>query len=477
MVVPKEDVVEISGFGGINLASDAEYIADNELAYCNNFLLGPRGELIKRDGYGNFPNFQGTRVLGNFIDTTGLPYLFTTDGTHVWWSTNAKDAGTYTEVTTLTGKTIHYATQLNNAYYISASDGVYKWTSGSTATLLAGSPANLQQLISFQTQLFGFYGSTLYYTSISNPDIWTSPGGLANISPGDGDNITAITQIQDRILIFKSNSMWILYLADATELYQVRGLDPSIGATWRDAVANVRGLIYFLSESNFWVTDGVVVNRIGDAISPTWIGGNRVYSNNTLDFVAPYSDDFIILNVTSIGCYAYRFTNPRGFTQIDIPGGGYSGNLKKVQIKIGAGSVVVEWARGNQYLHPGMTYGTAFTCNFQTKTFAFDNTTRMKRDKYAFCLLGRNPWRSDSITNPGLGTVRPTYSYLIDDVQTPTYDFPVKSSVYPENMKLRGAGYFRSFNFNFGEISTITFSVISVSFINHLKRQQIEAAT
>jgi len=473
MVIANEDNFTIKAWAGLNMADDIEIIADEELAECSNYFLGANGQLIKTDGRTTvgLPASQTGpyHILGQFIRTDGTIFtLIYCGGTKkVFHTINAINGvtPTWTEETIFAGVTVHSGIQLADAFYISASTGVYKWTGAGTGALLSGSPLNVDGLIAYQTQLFGFVGSELRYTSISNPDIWTSPGGWVSVNAGDGDNITAIISIGDRIMVFKSRSCWMVYLSDDPNFWQVRGVHPEIGCVGKYAIRNIRGIIYFLFSYSLWATDGISFNRLSSKVenssSPYW--GQNVATQGP--FVNQYGEDQILFgSLTRV--YAYRFLNPRGFTMVSSI---FNGPFEKMLTSLGAAPTFVQvfgtvlyWATPGS----GPIGSTAIVASLKTKAFLVeDRVSRFTRNKYT--TIGTRA--------PNSILPKPSYYYLVDDQQTPIYYFPARQRQATESAKILGAGYGRSIQFCMDENSQYKYEVYYLNLICMVKRQQIEA--
>lgn len=480
MVIAKEDNFIIDKWAGINVQADPELIDDSELVTCTNFLIGNRGELVKRDaakGWTILPSGNSWEILGQFWLPAGTIRTIIWTGnasTKKCYYTDADPSvlGTaWTEITTLSGLSVYYGVQLNDAFYISTSAGVHKYTTGTTSALLSQSPLDMDMLLTFQTQVFGFKGSRFYYTAITNADIWYNPGapaaagGYVDISPGDGDNIKSAVAIGDRILVFKLYSTWIIYLADSPEFWQIRGVNPEIGCTNKHASKNIRGLVYFISPRGFWVTDGVSFTRLSQNIEANL--PNRFGNFLANDGVCSYGTDYILLFFSTV-TYVFRYTVPRGFTMFTTPW--TKGNFKVIRSTSGVEQVAALSGSTINGMKPGTgPGGESITVSLRTKPWNIeDRVTRAKREKYALVGLGS----ANTST-----TIRPNYFWTVDDNDVPAKDFPPKVKTGAEAMKLVGPGYGRTFQFVLTETSQERLEILWINLVGMLKRQQIEAAT
>jgi len=104
----------------------------------------------------------------------------------------------------------------------------------------------------------------IFFSSVINPTAspfitWnttvfaSSAGGWIDINPDDGDNITALQETSDTILVFKRNSVYrvdtISKSIASTNIYNA-------GAVSQEATTRCRGMVYFYTGKEIMRTDG-----------------------------------------------------------------------------------------------------------------------------------------------------------------------------------------------------------------------------
>ena len=140
--------------------------------------------------------------------TSGSPdrFMVCHAGTAVY--ADANDGSFSSIFTGLTADTVPNYSQFDDTLII-ASDGdsPRKWD-GTTPALLGGSPPDFSFATQHANKLFAAgvdaNSSTLYYSDTGDAENWsTADSGSLEVSPGDGDRITAIYSFMQRLIIFK----------------------------------------------------------------------------------------------------------------------------------------------------------------------------------------------------------------------------------------------------------------------------------
>ena len=499
-----ENVAPIDSFAGIVLASKPELIPDNGLQEANNFMLGQYGELIKRP-------FRAP-ITGQATPPVSTPYGYTFlgqaigfEGNKVFYTVNSSGPyhcdtsfANHTAITGPTGAT--KAVQYKLKMYIAAAAGIYEWTTGATATLIAGSPTNCIGMILKDNRLFAISGSRVYYCAAGDALTWLSGGSpmYVQIADGDGEVCTGITTIGDRILVFKNSSIHVIYAQDEPANWTVRQVSPDVGCVGPRACLNSKGLIYFLALDGLWITDGVAVSRISDPISPVFQYRNRTNAAN--DTISVY-DDYLLLKIHcssywESGTYTtmvYRYTggNIKGFTETKNllasiafnDTSPYPASVQKIiPVAAGVAPFYVTFANAATFYKlvdsvaeqgAESTVPETVRCFLKTKAFNFEAPTRYKRLMYTVLAL-----YAESPVNPGLGSSRPApaglkYSYIVDNFQADVIDLWQEGIFGARSFKLRGSGMGRAHTFVFTEESKATnLQVLGLNFIYQLARQQ-----
>lgn len=505
MPVQYENIAPVNAFSGIVLASKPELIPDSALQEANEFMLGQAGELIKRP-------FRAL-ISGSTDSPASAVFGFTYLGQAVGFENNrvfyAGDSGgayhcdtSFTNHVGITGvASATKAVQWKLKMYICAAGGIYEWTTGSTATLIAGSPTNCIGMILKDNRLFAISGSRVYYCAAGDPLTWLSgavPMYVA-IAEGDGEVITGIVTIADRILVFKNSSIHVIYTTDSPENWTIRQVAPDVGCVGPNALVNSKGLVYFLSLDGLWITDGVALSRISDPITPVF--AYRVRNNAANDTISIY-DDFLICKVncspywesTTYTTMIYRYTggSVKGFTEsksilAPINSTGTTPSMasihKIVPAAVNNAPFYVVFAKTAPKFYRLVdavseqggesTVPETVRCFLKSKSFNFEEPTRYKRVKYATLQL-----YAESPVNPGTGGTRPApaglkYSYITDNFQGDVIDLWQEGIFGVRNFKIRGSGFGRAHTFVFTEESKATnLQILGINFVYQLARQQ-----
>ena len=208
-------------------------------------------------------------------------------GTDVWDAQNQ-----YLNVTSK----VEFDTFLDYLFTVNYSDSnrVYDGSTWSQTTNLTSSP-KAKYIKVYGTRVYlGYcnpsgtaYASRVYFSSIPSSDAitWDTTNDWFDVRTDDGDVITGFGLNSNRLLVFKTNS---LYRWDTYSLQDVRG---SVGTTSQRSVANVRDYTIFLHTTGFYAYNGVSSQLISKAIQPyfdgiasssfatavAWTNGNHYY--------------------------------------------------------------------------------------------------------------------------------------------------------------------------------------------------------
>lgn len=334
--------------GGLNLREDARQIADNQLAKCLNFDIGRAGELVVRPGLKAF-RINGTINLGlpaatyligsARLSTTGASRLFgVQSGTRNVYYTDSTSSNSVSWTNTFAGgspgtfsRTVQYT---NKVWFIpkgttsgGASTAIsHDLTAGTTATV-AGIPKGSGAVV-FKDRLFVFgpldsdnKGTQRVYYSAATDFTSFPVNNFFDISPGDGENVTAAVGAQDTLIFFKQHSVWALQYDTDPGLGTLRKVNSEIGATGPDAVINFQNEIYIIDERTIWKMQNFLFDDVGKSLNlgtirtsvdfrsladDTDVFGNRIVFSVATG-VSGLAFRYFVYN-TEIGCFAeYTF--------------------------------------------------------------------------------------------------------------------------------------------------------------------------
>lgn len=88
---------------------------------------------------------------------------------------------------------------------------------------------------------------------------------FVDVQSSDSDAITAMTVLNDTLIIFKSLSTWALY-TEGEPPWTLRQLHPSIGCIGRNTPVVIGGMVYFVSNQGVIRTDGTSFENISPHI-------------------------------------------------------------------------------------------------------------------------------------------------------------------------------------------------------------------
>ncbi len=249
-----ENVFKIPAFTGINIDQPSDRIADTEATELINFDLNAGGHLTRRNAvahYSILPSF--TNLLGHFtIDAVG--FFLSTSATTLYKSL---DGITWTTVGTLPSGT--YAIQYANIVYIvTGSSGLYKYD-GTTLSAISSTPSGTCIGV-FKDRLFILnssiaLNSRLYFSNALDPDTWAGTNFI-DINTGDGEFLTALYPINDKLLIFKNQSVWSLFIQGSPINWILRLTRRDIGCIAVRSLVELDGSLYFLDKDAIYRTDG-----------------------------------------------------------------------------------------------------------------------------------------------------------------------------------------------------------------------------
>lgn len=214
---------------------------------------------------------MGSQLTGNilgmyyFIDTVNASpktQFMVVNGTAVYYLSGA----TYTSIRTgLTAASkARFSTFLNFAFMVNGTEATAVWdgnTAGafSTSGNASGAPTG-KYIENYRSRMWiagnATYPSRIYYSSV--PSAVTTPiitwstdvatGQWIDISPSDGENITALHRSKSALLVFKQNHIY--------KVYSITQTDPDprydVGTYSQESVVETKNGMYFHHSSGFY---------------------------------------------------------------------------------------------------------------------------------------------------------------------------------------------------------------------------------
>lgn len=312
--------------GGLNLSQDSQLIGDNELTTCNNFDVEDDGRLVPRRGFkaanAGLPNPADLRILGSITSSNLLYGVASTRGDGVNSRFYYFLQGNFQETTWTGSFSAIYTSiaQYNGVYYVTPELG----TLGFSATSFFGAttarptmPAGDLSFI-FQERLFIVDKSTsrIYYSKATDPTIWSAPdGGFFDVSPRDGEDISAVVATNTNITIFKPTATYVFdFTSDPATDGLLRLISSDTGALGATVfnneiyVVNSRSVFKFINNYFQDIAQQLDMANRNFFISPLPVGIYVV--DTTLLVEDSFNSGFLAMNLLTGAWSTYTFNTP-----------------------------------------------------------------------------------------------------------------------------------------------------------------------
>ena len=191
-------------------------------------------------------------------------------------------------ITITAGNHTDYANFLNEVYGTNGADPPWKWTgSGNCAAMTV--PTDLtdaKYVAEFNNRLFlanvivdgTAHPSRIYWSNNKTTDTWTATDYI-EVSKNDGQEITRIKVLGDRLVIYKTRSIYNLFFTgDADIPFVLPGggkSNSAVGCVAPFSVQEVNNGHVFMSYDGFYFYDGANSYKISDKINTTITGYNK----------------------------------------------------------------------------------------------------------------------------------------------------------------------------------------------------------
>lgn len=107
-------------------------------------------------------------------------------------------------------------------------------------------PSGIIGVASHVSRLFAHDGEKVYFSNLGQPEAW-DPDSYFNVNPHDGQPITALHAAHEVLMIFKRDSLWVLYGEDP-KTWVPRLVNPDLGTLNERSVVTIEGATYWWSE-------------------------------------------------------------------------------------------------------------------------------------------------------------------------------------------------------------------------------------
>jgi hypothetical protein len=260
--------------GGLNLATNPSQLDKTETPDCLNVDLDPRGGFALRRGVDRYlSDLAGVaHSLLPFITSGGTAKVLAGVGTALYHH----DGASWTSIFTGGPAGPYRSTTFKDRIYVvSGNNSVRRWDGTTATTLSDPSPANWNDSIGSPTvppsngrfpkaSVAAAYMGSVFVGNITEgstaypcrvrwshplfPEDWRALDYI-DIEPEDGDEITALVPMGDRLIVFKRNSIHAIYGAPPESL-TVTPISREVGAPSQEAVASSDIGVFFWHEQS-----------------------------------------------------------------------------------------------------------------------------------------------------------------------------------------------------------------------------------
>jgi len=423
-----------SNNGGLNTKSSPLFLKDNESPDCQNVYFDTDGAIIKRNGSVQItpehqiipPDFSATpehTITGvyYYYKKDATDYLVFTEGPAVYKIDDIE--GTPEHITgdhfigpyaLNTNGLYDFETYLDTVIATDGEDPPWKWTGTGSITPLGGPiddntgvrpnvPYGLttaKYVCLFKDRLFlanvtvssTTYPSRVYFSAIGSISNWSATDFI-NINTNDGQIITGMEVLGDRLVIFKTNSIYNVFYTGSTDVpFYVQKSDSDVGCISGYSIQNIKNNLIFLSADGIYAYDGVSSIKLSDRITPTLQNYNESRYQYAVSANYRPKNQYWITMTTSSGTtnseviiwdyYHNAFTKYKGLPISSLAlvftsngdrlySGGYEGNLDRQDYGTSDGGT-------------SQTNGNAIDAYYWTKWFDWNSLAIKKRPMYLY---------------------------------------------------------------------------------------------
>lgn len=275
--------------GGLNSTAGPLGLSEQESSSLQNVDFDKFGSIAKRSGYLNANSSainSGARVTGlaDYELSTGVRYLVTVAGNKVFQWNQSSISGAPTDITgaiTVTAGNLCSRTIFRDtALFTNGIDAPFQWNATGncaastvpTSLTAAGYNAVFQNYYFLANVTVGGvnYRSRIHYANINSISTWTD-SDFVDVSRDDGQKITALGVLGDRLVIFKDRTIWVAFFTgNADAPFQFVQTNSAVGCVSHWSVQNTDNGIIFLSWDGIYFFDGFNSTKISDRLNTTF---------------------------------------------------------------------------------------------------------------------------------------------------------------------------------------------------------------
>lgn len=282
--MPNNQVFKLYDFsGGINEIGENVHLQKNETPFCKNVVFDELGAMVKRKGYTSI--LDSPIVADTQID--GLYIFHENDGTRHMLAVIAgglyeidESAGTASLLTYDGGGDVNdlsdtdyvgFTTWGNRCYIANGKEPIMEYD-GTSVTKWDSAIPKGKYITSHKNMIFWSGNdnspSEVFFSEIAPTA--STPGDYDSVKAqtDDGDKVMNIIKQQDNLVIFKSESIHVLYGTSRFN-FTLREVQPTIGTVAPKSVTNFQNMLFFLYRDGIYTFDGTNTQIISTKIEPT----------------------------------------------------------------------------------------------------------------------------------------------------------------------------------------------------------------
>jgi hypothetical protein len=279
--------------GGLNSKDNPLFLQDNEASDLQNVDFDVSGAFKKRNGYATLNSSafnSGTSCTSlHFYETASSDFLIGTFGNKVAKMDDFD--GTWDDITdslTITAdkdNQFKWVTFNGKAYGSNGVNLPIKWAGTGNASLwtVLTDMTVVKQIAHFQNYMFlanvtvssTVRPTRIYWSTLRNAEEYDA-ADFAEIGLEDGQEITGLYALGDRLVIFKERSIYLgLFTGDADIPFVFKKTQSSVGAISGLSIQEFSNGLIFLSQDGLYFFDGISSVKLSDKISATILGFSK----------------------------------------------------------------------------------------------------------------------------------------------------------------------------------------------------------
>lgn len=312
---PSVAVSDLTLNGGLNSTAGPLTLQNNESSDLQNIDFNKFGSVLKRNGYTALKTtaISGTPDIDGLFDFevsaggTTVASLVAIAGTDIFKMDDLD--GTWDTITSAisitAGNHCDFANFQNILFITNGTDSPFNWDATRNGKCSVGEAvAGIDLVTAKYVELYNnylFYGnvsitaaspvahpSRIYWSNLKDTENWTSTDYI-DIAQNDGQEITGLKILGDRLVIFKTRSIYNLYFTGDVDVpFVLPGggkSNSTVGCIAPFSIQEVDNGLVFMSYDGFYFYDGLNSYKISDKINTTFLGLNRTKFANACSLV------------------------------------------------------------------------------------------------------------------------------------------------------------------------------------------------